>query len=121
MGARFAAGTEEKPVDKGNKIFSYSRPKHVFSASELYESRSDLALQISDARVVRLLLVLHELDEAVDGLEYLLQVDLSNLISSAVLACGFVSPAEAQYAIAAVLRVIQGHEPIPGSGCMQQG
>ena len=75
-------------MDKVNKSFLYPSSKHIFLASEVYGARSDLSLQIADARVVRLLLVLHELDEAVAGLEDLQQANLTNLISDAVLACG---------------------------------
>ena len=66
---------------------------------------------IADQRVARLLLVLSELDECVAGLEGLPKDDLSNLVSSAIQACGFENPVEAQYAIATVLRAIE----VPGS------
>jgi hypothetical protein len=107
-------------MDKVNKSFLYPSSKHIFLASEVYGARSDLSLQIADARVVRLLLVLHELDEAVAGLEDLQQANLTNLISDAVLACGFVDPPEARHAIATVLELIQGHELMPDSDCARQ-
>ena len=70
-------------------------------------------VQIADKRVARLLLVLHELDESVAGLEELPKSDLSELVSSAILACGFVDPAEARYAIAAVLKAIEAPDSMP--------
>jgi hypothetical protein len=95
-------------MDKVNKSFLYPSPKHIFPASEVYEARSDLSIQIADARVVRLLLVLHELDEAVYELKGWQQANLTDLVSDAVLACGFVDPAEARQAIGTVLGLIQG-------------
>ncbi len=70
-------------------------------------------IQIADKRVARLLLVLQELDESVAGLEELPKSDLSELISSAILACGFVDPVEARYAIAAVLEAIEAPDSMP--------
>jgi hypothetical protein len=70
-------------------------------------------VHIADKRVARLLLVLHELDESVAGLEELPKSDLSELVSSAILACGFVDPVEARYAIAAVLRAIEAPGSMP--------
>ena len=99
-------------MDKVNTSFLYPSPKHELQASEFYEARSDLSIHIADARVIRLLIVLHELDEAVAGLEELQRANLSDLVSNAVLACGFVDPTEALHAIAAVLQIIQGLEPI---------
>ena len=107
-------------MDKMNKSFFHPSPKHIFLASEVYEARSDLSIQIADARVVRLLIVLHELDEAVAGLEGLQQANLTNLVSDAILGCGFVDPPEARHAIATVLGLIQGHELMPDSDCTRQ-
>ena len=107
-------------MDKVNKSFLYPSPKHIFLASEVYEARSDLSIQIADARVVRLLLLLHELDEAVDELKDFQQANLTNLVSDAVLACGFVNPPEARHAIATVLGLIQGPELMPDSDRIRQ-
>jgi hypothetical protein len=107
-------------MDKVNKSFLYPSPKHIFLASEVHEARSDLSIRIADARVVHLLLVLHELDEAVYELKGLQQANLTNLVSDAVLACGFVDPAEARHAIAAVLGLIQGQELMPDSDRTRQ-
>jgi len=70
-------------------------------------------VHIADKRVARLLLVLHELDESVAGLEELPKSDLSELVSSAILACGFVDPVEARYAIVAVLKAIEAPDSMP--------
>ena len=56
--------------------------------------------------------VLHELGEFVAGLEELPNAELSDLVSGAILACGFVDPKEARYAIAAVLETMEGGNPI---------
>jgi hypothetical protein len=66
---------------------------------------------IADKRIARLLVVLDDLDRSVAGLEELPQQELSDLIASAILACGFVNPTEAKYAIASVLQAIDGPGP----------
>jgi len=58
-------------------------------------------------RVARLLLVFRELDERVAGLEEVPKAELRELVSSAILACGFTDPAEAH---GAVINFLQGLE-----------
>jgi hypothetical protein len=67
---------------------------------------------IADTRVAQLLGVLHELGEFVAGVEDLPNAELSDLVSGAILACGFVSQDEARYAITAVLETMEGGAPI---------
>jgi hypothetical protein len=77
---------------------------------------SDLKFRVADKRVSQLLLVLHELDESVAGLQGLPETDLSELVSHAVHACGFLDPVEALHAIAVVLKAIEVPEAmLPGS------
>ena len=61
--------------------------------------------------MIQLLSVLRELDESVVQLGGLPQTDLTELVSSAIVACGFTSPVEAWYAIIAVLEVIETNGP----------
>jgi hypothetical protein len=89
--------------------------KHIFPTPECDTNRSDSIVHIADKRVARLLLVLHELDRSVAGLEELPQTDLTELVSSAILACGFVDGTDARYAISAVLEAIERRDPKPGS------
>ncbi len=70
---------------------------------------------ITDERIARLLVVLERLDRSVAGLEEVPQKELSDLISNAILACGFDNPVEANYAIAAVLQAIEGEASRPCS------
>jgi hypothetical protein len=72
---------------------------------------TDASVGITDTRVAQLLLVLSEIDECVAGLEHLPKTQLSELISTAILACGFTNPVEARFAIATVLRVIEAPDP----------
>jgi hypothetical protein len=51
----------------------------------------------------------------VAGLEELPKTELSELISSAIQACGFVDPIEERYAISAVLEAIEMHDSMPQS------
>ena len=62
---------------------------------------------IADQRVARLLVILKDIDQFIGGLEEVPQKELSDLISRAILTCGFVDPVEAKYAIAAVLHAIE--------------
>ena len=68
---------------------------------------------IADKRVAQLLIVLHELDESVAGLEDLPKDELSELVANAILGCGFADPVEARYAISTVLRMIESQDFVP--------
>jgi hypothetical protein len=43
------------------------------------------------------------------------QSDLIELVSGAILACGFADGTEARHAIIAVLEAIDRHDPMPGN------
>ncbi len=86
--------------------------EHIPPASE-YATYSDSKVHIADTKVARLLLVLHEIDQAVAGLEELPQTELIELVSSAIIACGFADGTEARRAIVAVLEAIERHDPTP--------
>jgi hypothetical protein len=62
-----------------------------------------------DKRVSRLLLLLNEIDQAI-ALEEVPQPRLVELVSGAIMECGFVDQAEARYAIAAVLKNIEEYD-----------
>ena len=102
-------------MDNTNKLFLYPPAEHGWANPEFSKPCSDLKVRIADKRVARLLLVLHELDESVAGLEALPKAELSALVSSAILACGFVDPIEARYAIATVLETIEMQDSMPES------
>jgi hypothetical protein len=87
----------------------------MWPTPEVNKSFADLKVRITDERVARLLLLLYELDESVAGLEELPKTELSELISSAILSCGFVDPIEDRYALAAVLEAIEVHDSLPES------
>ena len=74
---------------------------------------NDRTVHIPDKRVAQLLVVLHELDQSVAGLEDLPQAELSELVASAILGCGFADPVEARYAISTVLRMIESQDFVP--------
>jgi hypothetical protein len=100
-------------MDKINKLFPYPTTKHMWPTPEVNQAFADSRVRIKDERVARLLLMLYELDESVAGLEELPNAELSELITSAILACGFVDPIEERYAIAAVLEAIEVHDSMP--------
>jgi hypothetical protein len=109
------AQSKEAPMDKINKLFLDPSTERVWPTPEVNQAFADLKVRITDERVARLLLLLYELDESVAGLEELPKTELSELISSAILACGFVDPIEERYAIAAVLDAIEMHNSMPES------
>ena len=88
--------------------------ERILPASE-YTAYSDSKIHIADTKVARLLLVLHEIDQAVAGLEALPQTELTELVSSAIIACGFVDGTEARRAIVTVLEAIERRDPTPQS------
>jgi hypothetical protein len=98
-----------------NEQFTDRSTESTWPELEFNKAYSDTKIHIADKRVARLLLVLHDLDESVLGLERLPQTELTDLVSSAIRACGFVDGVEARYAIAAVLEAIERRDPIPGS------
>jgi hypothetical protein len=67
----------------------------------------DQDVYIQDERVVRLLVLLQQLDEAAAGLGALPKPELSEIVSSAIRLCGFADPIEARDVIAAVLDAIK--------------
>jgi hypothetical protein len=69
--------------------------------------KADPYLRTPDMRVARLLLVIRQLELCLAGLDYLPDSDLMELISSAIMACGFTEPAETRCAIAQVLEAIE--------------
>jgi hypothetical protein len=85
--------------------------RHTMPTLRVGSICSDAQVHIEDKRVARLLLVLHELDRSVAGLEELPQPELSELVASAILACGFTDGTDARYAIAAVLCAIERRDP----------
>jgi hypothetical protein len=105
------APTGETLMDKTNDLFlnTAENPETGFR-----NTSSDSKVYIADRRMARLLLVLHELDKSVAGLEELPQPELTELVSSAIMACGFVDGTEARYAIAAVLETIEMGDLVPG-------
>jgi hypothetical protein len=90
-------------MDKTSKSFLDFRGQPMRSNREFNKNSG---VHIEDKRVAQLLIVLHELDESLGALEYLPKTELSELVASAIFACGFVDQAEAGYAIAAVLETI---------------
>jgi hypothetical protein len=109
------AHSEEAPMDEINKPFLDLSTEHIWPTPEVSQVFADLKVRVTDERVARLLLMLHELDESVAGLEELPKTELSELISSAIQACGFVDPIEERYAIAAVLEAIEVHDSMTES------
>jgi hypothetical protein len=102
-------------MEKPDDLLFEPSPERKPQGAQLNKILSNPQALPADKRVTQLLLVLHELDQAVAGLECLPQTKLSELVSCAIVGCGFVDPTEAWYAIGAVLQVIEAHEVNPES------
>ena len=102
-------------MDKINKPFLDPSTERMWPTPEVNKAFADLEVRITDERVARLLLLLYELDESMAGLEELPKTELRELISSAIVSCGFVDPIEERYAIAAVLEAIEVNDSMPES------
>ena len=83
--------------------------RHSLPVTDRSTTSFDSSVSIADERVARLLGVLQEIDQHVAGLEELPQNELIELVSNAIMDCGFVDGTEARYAIAAVLDAIDAH------------
>jgi len=102
-------------MDKIDELFLDPSTERMWPTPEVNKAFADLKVRITDERVARLLLILYELDESVAELEELPKAELSELISSAILACGFVDPIDERYAIAAILEAIEVNDSMPES------
>src|SRR5271168_463591 len=103
---------KQAPMDEIKRFYDILN-LNIFSAPDCRTSRSDSNLHIADKRMASLLLVLHEIDRAVAGIGDLPQADLIELVSGAILACGFADGTEARLAVTAVLEAIDKHGPKP--------
>jgi hypothetical protein len=113
--ASMRAQSREVPMGKINELFLYPFAQYIWRNPEFDKTYSRSGVHIADERVARLLTALRELDDSLAGLEELPEGELSELVSNAILACGFVNPIEARYAIATVLEVIEMHDRAVGS------
>ncbi|MGA8273064.1 MAG: hypothetical protein WB919_15990 [Candidatus Sulfotelmatobacter sp.] len=66
---------------------------------------------IQDMRLARLVMLLRQLHECVDGLGRLPKPELNEIVSSAVRMCGFEDPIEAGDVTDAVLDAIEVQDP----------
>lgn len=73
----------------------------------LTPTNADPSSYPSDIRLGQLLLVLNELEASMAAMEDLPDRDLTELISSAMMACGFTDPAQIRCAIAEISETIE--------------
>jgi hypothetical protein len=108
-------------MGKLNALFLLSSGQHMSSNYALGETCSDSDLYIYDKRVPRLLVLLQQVDESVEGLEALPEPELSEIVSNAIKVCGFVDPIEAVKVIGTVLEEIERTIPISEAVSSGQG
>jgi hypothetical protein len=98
-------------MDEMNELSPYLRTEHIWPNPAFANASADSQVQIADERVARLLIVLHDIDTSVPDFDEMPESDLSELVSSAILACGFSDPIEASQVIAAILEMVEMPEP----------
>ncbi len=94
-------------MDNVNEMSLYSSVEDMGANRALDKTVFDSDSQSQDKRVARLLVLLQQLNESAEGLETLPEPELSELVRSAILLCGFVDPIETRNAIAVVLDAIE--------------
>ncbi len=71
-----------------------------------------------DERLSRLLILLQQLVKSLPALESITEIELTEIVYSAIHLCGFVDPIEAEYAIENVLWALEAYSL---SGCQCSG
>jgi hypothetical protein len=62
-----------------------------------------------DDRLPRLIILFRQLDKSLPGLAGIPEIELTEIVYSAMQVCGFVDPIEAEYAIENVLQALEAH------------
>ena len=78
-------------------------------------SRSNSELCRNDPRVVRLAVLLRDLEKALHEVEPIPDFELCEIVSGAIELFGFTDPVETQNVISAVLDALKGHDTIPAT------
>jgi len=94
-------------MDNMNEGSLHSPNENTLPRAEVDGDPLEYEIRITDRRVAQLLLVLHEIDVCIRGLEQFSESQLSELVGEAILACGFTDPVEARCALASVLDAIE--------------
>jgi hypothetical protein len=102
-------------MEKVNQVFLHLSPRYIRPNNVLGETHSDSATYLEDKRVAQLFLLLRQLQRSAGGLSGLPKPELTDIVSSAVLLCGFVNPRESQQVIDAVLDALEMKEPMSES------
>ena len=98
-------------MHKVNALFLHSSVEHMSPNPWCGKICSDLHIDFK--RIARLLVLLQQLDESVDGLKTLPEPELSEIVSTAIRVSGFVDMIEAGDVVAMVLDAIKMQDPIP--------
>jgi hypothetical protein len=69
-----------------------------------------------DERLSRLLILLQQLVKSLPELESITEIELTEIVYSAIHLCGFIDPIEAEYAIENVLQALEAYS-VSGSRC----
>jgi len=114
-GANSISSEATMDMEKVNQVFLHLSPRYIRPNNVLGETHSDSATYLEDKRVAQLFLLLRQLQRSAGGLSGLPKPELTDIVSSAVLLCGFVNPRESQQVIDAVLDALEMKEPMSES------
>ena len=87
-----------------NPRVEHDCPDHSFG-----KGISILDFHALDERLSRLIILFRQLDKSLPGLVSIPEVELTEIVYSAMHVCGFIDPIEAEYAIENVLQTLEAH------------
>jgi hypothetical protein len=99
-------------MDKVNHLYLQLSPQYARSRHVLANTYSDSPSVLEDKRIAQLLVLLRQLQRSAGGLCGLPKPELTEIVSSAVRLCGFVTPVESREVIATVLDALEMKDPI---------
>ena len=100
-------------MDTMDELFLSSLEDSTLPTREFSADPLEREIRITDRRVAQLLIVLHEIDVSLKGLENVSEPQLSEILSEAILACGFTDLAEARCVLIPILEAMEMLQP-PG-------
>ncbi len=98
---------------KPNTMFRPSFVNDIYPDYAYGKTFSNSDPHLDDRRLPHLLVLLHQLDQSMRGLDGLPELELSEIVACAIQLCGFVDPVECREVIATVLTALEMRDPIP--------
>ncbi len=94
-------------MDTMDELFLSSLEQSTLPTPEFNADSPEGEIRITDRRVAQLLIVLHEIDASIKGLQNVSEPQLSEIVGEAILACGFTDLAEARRVLTPILEAME--------------